>query len=163
MRLALASLLFAAAASAATTHTALSGQRFAGDVVVNAPPDKVWTALVEGGALAKLLGFEAKAPAQLAKVGDSAGVVLVDPGTLVVSLAKPGAELRLYFEPDNGTYICQDRIVLTADGKGTKVSYEARYTESGAQKPEDLKAQAKKIDDGLAALKAAVEAKPAKK
>ncbi len=160
MRIVVSSVVLAILAAVSATAAPITGQRFSSEVTVDAPLPKVFAALSDAATAAKVLHMDTKATTKLAKVGDSIRVTdSGDPGALVVTTFVPGAELRLQLDPDNGTYICQERFTLVPAGKGTKVTLEVRYTESGPQKPEDLAKQAKQLDEGLAALKAIVEAK----
>jgi len=54
-----------------------------------------------------------------------------DKGSLVVTMAQPEKELRLLFEPDNGTYVCGEKWTLTPSGTGTKLNYIQTFTLSG--------------------------------
>ena len=78
--------------------------------------------------------------------------------TLVLIYAKPDTELRYTLDPENASYICQKRWLLTPAGNGTKVRIEDRYTESGSQSAESLAAQVKDWNEALSRLKKLSEA-----
>ena len=92
-------------------------------------------------------------------VGDTARMeVWSDPCTYLLTYVKPHQELRLALEPDNASYICQKRWLLSpAEGGGTQLHLIDRYTESGSQSAESLKSQVEAWENHLAQIKAAVE------
>jgi uncharacterized protein YndB with AHSA1/START domain len=139
----------------------LTGQSFNGEITINAGPQAVWAVLTDMQKLSSVGGFEYKGAAKkMEKVGDSAPVrIFGDTGNFVLVYLKPGSELRYAWEPDNASYLCQERWTLTPAGKGTKVSFEDRYTESGPQTAEDIAAQVKSYNEALARLKSACEGK----
>ena len=149
----------ALAAPAGVTHQKLGAERFSGAVVVAAAPDKVLAVASDAAVLGAAVGFTG-GKGLLAKAGDSVLATRFDGdvGNLVVVLKKAN-ELRIAFDPDNGSYICQLRVMVAPEGSGTKLSLEERYTESGAQAETDLVKQDKGYDDALAKLKAAAEKK----
>jgi uncharacterized protein YndB with AHSA1/START domain len=155
-------LIFVAANSfAQVTNKKLTGQGFTGDVTINATPQAVWAVLTDLQKFSGIMGLEYKGAAKkMEKVGDNAPVKFGgDTGAWILVYAKPGSELRYSWEPDNGSYLCQERWILTPAGKGTKVSYEDRYTESGAQTAEAIAEQIKSYNQALAKLKAMCEGK----
>jgi carbon monoxide dehydrogenase subunit G len=139
----------------------LTGQHFAGTITVNASPPAVWAVLTDVQKVGSALGFEYKGVAKkMEKAGDNVQMkVWGDSGTYILIYAKPGSELRYAWEPDNATYICQERWTLAPSGKGTKVTYEERYTESGPQTAEAIAEQAKNYEQALAKIKALCEGK----
>jgi uncharacterized protein YndB with AHSA1/START domain len=152
--------LLVASPAFAGTHTAMGAQQFQSEIVINAAPAAVWTKLTDATQMAKVFA-STTTTATTTKV-DKVGATLAlktpyDTGNLVVIGVKPQSELKVAFSPDNASYICASRFVLTPSGATTKVTLDDRYTESGAQKAEDLDAQVRDLDAGLAALKAAVE------
>ncbi len=146
---------------AQVTNKKLTGQSFGGEITINATPQAVWAVLTDVQKAGSALGFEYKgAPKKLEKVGDSVQLkVWGDTGTYILIYAKPGSELRYVWEPDNATYLCQERWTLAPAGKGTKVTYEERYTESGPQTAEAIAEQVKSYNQALAKLKAMCEGK----
>ena len=117
--------------------------------------------LTESALPAKTLGFvHEKGSKTFAKVGDWAWVTFNDwndSGALVVTYAKPGKELRMSFDPENGSYLCQDRFELSPAGKGTKVTLTQTYTESGPQSEADIERQVSQWEARLARLKTRLE------
>jgi hypothetical protein len=146
---------------AQVTNKKLTGQNFIGEVTVNATPQAVWAILTDLPKFSSVMGIEYKGAAKrLEKVGDSAPVKYGgDTGVWILVYAKPGSELRYSWEPDNGSYLCQERWILTPAGKGTKISYEDRYTESGPQTAEAIAEQVKSYNQALARLKTTCEGK----
>jgi len=154
-------LLVSAAGFAQTTNKKLTGQSFVGEITVNATPQAVWAVLTDMQKLSSVMNFGYTDPAKtLAKPGDGVAMkVWGDTGTFLLIYQKPASELRFVWEPDNATYICQQRWRLTPAGSATKVSIEERYTESGPQSEADIAAQVKAYNEALARLKAKCEGK----
>lgn len=153
-------LTLAAASSAQVANKKLGAQSFVGEVTINASPQTVWAVLTDVAKLSKAMGFEYSGAAKFAKVGDHAQVkIWGDNCGLTLIYAKPAAELRFAIDPENASYICQERWLLTPAGSGTKLSLDERYTESGPQTAEDIAAQVKSFNEALARLKAACEGK----
>jgi carbon monoxide dehydrogenase subunit G len=154
-------LLFNANGFAQVANKKLTGQSFGGEITINASPQAVWAVLTDVQKVGSALNFEYKgAPKKLEKVGDNVQLkVWGDTGTYILIYAKPGSELRYVWEPDNATYICQERWTLAPSGKGTKVTYEERYTESGPQTAEAIAEQVKSYNQALAKVKALCEGK----
>jgi hypothetical protein len=140
-------------------NTKLTGQSFKGEVTVNATPDMVWTVLTDISKLSKVGGFEYQgAEKRLTKVGDNVKLkVFGDEGTFILSFVKPNVELRYTWEPDNASYLCQERWQLIPSGKETKVIFEDRYTESSPQTSEDISYQVESYNETLSKLKTLVE------
>jgi len=159
----LASALILAQANgfAQVANKKLTGQSFGGEIVIEASPQAVWVAITDVQKLGSALNFEYKGAAKrLEKVGDHVQMkVWGDAGTYILIYAKPGSELRFVWEPDNATYLCQERWTLTAAGKGTKLTYEERYTESGPQTAGQIAEQVKTYNQALARVKAVCEGK----
>jgi hypothetical protein len=102
------------------------------DLTLNVSPSRVWQELTRASGFGKLTGFQPEKPdATLARVGDAVRAsVWQDKGLLVVTGSDPQKELRVTWEPDNGSYLCQKRIRLEAAGDATKVLYQDRYTDT---------------------------------
>jgi hypothetical protein len=158
---ALGLLLLSAQGFAQVVNKKLTGQSFGGAITVNASPQAVWAVLTDVQKVGSALGFEYKgAPQKLEKVGDNVALkVWGDTGTYILIYVKPGSELRYVWEPDNATYICQERWTLAPSGKATKVTYEERYSESGPQTAEAIAEQVKSYNQALAKVKAMCEGK----
>jgi len=139
----------------------LTGQSFGGELIINASPQAVWAVITDVQKLGSALNFEYKgAPKKLEKVGDNVQMkVWGDAGTYILIYAKSGSELRYVWEPDNATYICQERWTLAPAGKGTKLTYEERYSESGPQTAAAIAEQIKSYNQALARVKALCEGK----
>jgi uncharacterized protein YndB with AHSA1/START domain len=153
--------LASAAGFAQVTNKKLTGQDFIGEITINASPQAVWAVLTDLQKFSGIMGLEYKGAAKkMEKVGDNAAVKFGgDTGAWILVYAKPGSELRYAWEPDNASYLCQERWLLTPAGKGTKVSYEDRYTESGPQTAEAIAEQIKSYNQALARLKSICEGK----
>ena len=144
---------------AQVNNTKLTGQSFKGEVTINAAPKAIWSVLTDIKKLSEIedFGYEGN-PTKLSKVGDSVPLkVFGDTGSFILIYSKPNTELRYAWEPDNASYLCQERWLLTPSANGTKVTFEDRYTESGPQSPEDIAAQVKFYNEALAKLKTMVE------
>ncbi len=146
--------------SAQVTNKKLGAQSFAGEITISANPQAVWTVLTDVAKLSKAMGFEYSGATKLAKAGDHAQIkVWGDNCGLTLLYAKPATELRFALDPENASYICQERWLLVPADSGTKVSLDERYTESGPQTAADLAAQVKSFDEALARLKTICESK----
>ncbi|MCI0698887.1 SRPBCC domain-containing protein [candidate division KSB1 bacterium] len=161
MLVTLSLLVVGANGFAQVANKKLTGQSFSGEITINASPQAVWAVLTDVQKVGSALGFEYKGVAKkLEKVGDSVQLkVWGDAGTYILIYAKPGSELRYVWEPDNATYICQERWTLAPSGKSTKLTYEERYTESGPQTAEAIAEQVKSYNQALAKVKALCEGK----
>ena len=146
--------------SAQVINKNMGGQIFTGEVLINASPQTVWAALMDVQKFCEVMKFEFLSGAKtLKEVGDIAQLkVWSDVCVLVLIHAKPYTELRYTLDPENASYICQKRWLLTPAGNGTKVVIEDRYTESGTQSAESLAAQVKDWDEALSRLKTLSEA-----
>ncbi|MFQ5709294.1 MAG: SRPBCC family protein [bacterium] len=144
-----------------TQNQPITGQSFSAEITINAAPARVWEILTDAGQLTGLLGYEFGGGAKtFAKVGDEAQVkVWGDAGSFTLIRANPGKELRFSLDPENGSYICSCRWVLSKSGTGTKLWFGERYTESGPQTKEDLEAQVKDSNERLRKLKLQAEKK----
>lgn len=148
-----------AQAFAGVKNEALGGQSFKGEIEVTASPEEVWTVLTDTRKIGEVLQYKYLGGATtFESLGDHARFkVWGDEGTLFLVYATPKEELRVSWIPDNGSYLCQERWTLTTEGKWTKVTYESRYTESGAQSADELAKQVKASETMLKRLKKAVE------
>lgn len=139
----------------------LGGQEFTGSVEVSKAPNAVWGKLTQARFLAKAIGSDyEKGSKTFAKVGDAARVKLNysnDAGMYVVTHANPSKDLRMSFDPDNGSYICQFRLELSPVGKGTKITVTETYTESGPQAAAEIKKQTAQWRARMENIKAVVE------
>ncbi|HEU4363929.1 MAG TPA: SRPBCC domain-containing protein [Candidatus Krumholzibacteria bacterium] len=143
----------------------LALMNFDGNVVIDAPATAVWSALTDADKAMSWcpLWKSAKNPQALTKVGNS--IAFVDQwnnaGKSVVILADAGRELRLAHVPDDGSYVCQVKIVLAPSGSGTKVSVTEQYSDAldaPTDKDTALTMQ-KEIGSYLTALKSLAEKK----
>ena len=137
----------------------LAGQVFEGEIVIDASPEKIWATLTNLKDFCAIMDFEFQSgKEQVAAVGDVARMkVWSDPCTYLVTYVATHKELRLALEPDNASYICQKRWLLTPEGKSTRVHLIDRYTESGEQSAESLRQQAEAWQGYLGRLKAMAE------
>jgi hypothetical protein len=137
----------------------ISGQSFSGDIIVNSSSDRVWDVLTDVIQLTEILDYEyTGGTKKFNKVGDEAEVkVWGDASSFILIRSNTNKELRFNLDPENGTYICNCRWILTKSGNGTKVSFEERYTESSPQTKEDLESQVKEANEMLKRLKMKVE------
>jgi uncharacterized protein YndB with AHSA1/START domain len=146
-------------AFAGVKNETLGAQRFKGEIVVSASPEDVWAVITDTRKVGEVLQYQYLSGATtFTSLGDHARFkVWGDEGTLFLVYATPGKELRVSWVPDNGSYLCQERWTLTREGDGTKITYESRYTESGAQSDEELARQVKGSEKMLKRLKKTVE------
>jgi len=97
---------------------------------------------------------------KFSKVGDNAQVkVWGDASSFALIRADQAKQLRFNLAPENGSYICNCRWLLSKSGNGTKVWFEERYTESAPQTKEDLDAQVRDTNEQFARLKRKAERK----
>lgn len=162
LSVAVAVWVFAAPAIAQeAANTKLGAQEFTGTVTVSKSPQSVWSMLTKVSFSAEATGFvREKGSTTFAKVGDSARVKLTewgDTGTFAVTHVTRGKELRISFDPDNGSYICQDRWQLSPEGKGTKITLTQTYTESSPQTKADIDKQVEQTKEKMARVKALVD------
>lgn len=139
----------------------LTGQRFTGEITVNASPEQVWQALTDGHQLTEILGYQYQGGQnKLNNAGESVQVkVWGDAGSFTLVRATPYKELRFNLDPDNGSYICNCSWKLTKAAGGTTVRFDERYTESSPQSAEDIAAQVKDTNEMLLRLKEKAEKK----
>ena len=144
-----------------TKNEPITGQSFSGEVTINASPDQIWGVLTDASQLTEICGYEYVGGAKtFSKVGDRAQVMVWgEPGSFMLTRATGEKELRFNLDPENGTYICSCRWVLSKSGDGTKVWFEERYTESGPQTKEDIEAQVKDLNESFKKLKMKAENK----
>ena len=162
-RKALLPLAFAAAAAAASAapipvkKTALITIPAA--IIVNAPAAKVWAAVTSLDGFGALTGFQATGgPKSFSKIGDAVPAkVWTDSGRLVVTELVPEKELRVAWEPGNGSYLCSKRVVLTPFSGGTRVEYSDRYTDDQPNADETAAQVALETEKHLVAFKALAE------
>ncbi len=136
---------------------------FEGAAQINAPAAKVWTALTDKDKAMSWCPMwkNAKSPQPLTKVGNTMEFVddWKNAGKSVVIYVDAGKELRIAHVPDNGSYMCQAKIVLTPDGNTTHVKVTEQYSDAfDAPTDKDTAAMTQKeIAAMLAALKGAAE------
>lgn len=142
-----------------TINKPINGQSFRGDITINAKPEQVWQILTNGDQLIELMDYTYISGAKtFAKIGDAAQVKVWDDacGFMVVRSDK-NKELRLNLDPENGSYICNCRWTMSKSGKGTKLLYVERYTESDSQTAEAIASQVKEANERLKKLKTLAE------
>ena len=139
----------------------IGGQSFSGDITINATPDQVWDVLTNAAQLTEIMGYEYSSGAKkFKKVGDEVQVKVWGEGSSFILIrSNTNKELRFNLDPENATYICSCRWILTKSGSGTKVWFGERYTESGPQTKEDIDSQVKESNEMLKRLKMKVEKK----
>lgn len=142
------------------TNTQMSAQVFEGEIVVDAPAEKVWNVLTDLKQFSEVMGFKWQSGKEkVSQVGDTARMqVWSDDTTYFLTYVEPGKELRLALEPDNASYICQKKWILVPEGENkTKVILYDIYTESDKQSAEALQQQVDGWVEHLEKLKAMAE------
>jgi polyketide cyclase/dehydrase/lipid transport protein len=134
------------------------------DAVVNAAPAAIWVHMTRGKNLVTwcpMWKSAKNAAMNLSRVGDVLDYTdqWQNGGRSVVTYLVGNKEIRVAHEPSNGSYMCQAKLVLEPQGKGTLVHYWEQYTDESS--PADLQATATKMqaemDQTLADLKKQVE------
>jgi uncharacterized protein YndB with AHSA1/START domain len=138
---------------------------FDADGQINAPVAKVWASLTDADKAMSWcpLWKGATNPQPLTQVGNT--MTFVDAwnnaGKSVVIFVDPGKELRVAHVPDNGSYVCQVKMVLTPVAGGTRIHVTEQYSDA-LDVPTDKDTAAttrKEIGAYVAALKAMSEKK----
>jgi len=142
----------------------VSTVRLHAQAMVNAPPSAIWVHMTRGKNLitwCPMWRSAKNATASLARVGDVLDYSdqWGNGGRSVVTYVIRNKEIRVAHDPTNGSYMCQAKLILEPQGRGTLVHYWEQYTDESA--PKDLQATAGKMqsemDRTLAGLKNEVE------
>lgn len=154
-------LVFTFTAHAQIANTQLTGQQFKGSITINASAEKIWSLLTDVKKHSEVMKSEYKGGAKtFSKIGESVRLKeMGDEGTLFLSFINKPSELRFNWEVDGGSYLCQERWMLMAEGKSTKVTFIERYTESGKQSKDELLKQTTFFNEALNRLKQMSEQK----
>ena len=130
---------------------------------LKAPTEKVWATLCSMKGFSALTGF---APDSISRMkvfirfGDFARAsIWSDKGHLVVTGFVPFKELRVTWEPDNASYLCSKRFLLSKTATGTTLEMWDRYTDDQPTVDETAKKVAEETAKGELAFRALVEAK----
>jgi len=125
---------------------------------IQAPPARVWSVVCSTRGFEALTGFATgpgAAKRVLSRLGDSMPAsIWSDKGRLVVTGFAPQKELRVAWEPENASYLCSTRIVLTRSAGGTTLEMWDRYSDDQPNVDET----AKKVSDATARGEAAFRA-----
>lgn len=120
---------------------------------VAAAPEAVWTFLTAGKNYVTWCpewASPTNAKLNISKVGDVLDFTdeWGNGGRSIVTFLSAGKELRVSHEPNDGSYVCQARVVLspTAAG-GTTVRFIEQYTDESPAA--DLQATAARVETGL--------------
>ncbi len=138
---------------------------FSGEVQIAATPADVWAALTDKDKAVSWCPMwkDASNRQPLAQVGNSMDFVdeWKNPGKSVVIFVDEGKELRLAHVPNDGSYVCQLKIVLTPEGNATRVAATEQYSDAlDAPTDKDTAAMMKtEMASYLAGLKAVAEKK----
>jgi len=134
--------------------------------VVQAPPAVVWANLTTGKSLVTWCPYwkgEGNAEVDLGSVGDVLDYsdAWGNNGRSIVTYLDKEKELRIAHEPNDGSYLCQAKIVLMPSARGTQVDYWEMYTDTSNTK--DRAATAEKMEaemsSTLVALRKVAEVK----
>jgi hypothetical protein len=133
-------------------------------VEVSATPTKVWAFMTAGKNLVAWCPYwksSKNAETNISKVG--AVLDFTDDwgngGRSVITYLDANKELRIAHEPNDGSYMCQARLLLHPSDTGTQLHYIEQYTDESA--PKDLEQTAakmlKEMEKTLAFIKKGVE------
>ena len=130
---------------------------------LKAPPEKVWTTLCSMKGFSMLTGFKSDSLSRRVtffRVGDlERASIWSDKGRLVVTDFVPQKELRVTWEPDNASYLCSKRFLLSKTETGTTLEMWDRYTDDQPTVDETAKKVAAETAKAEEAFRALVEAK----
>ncbi len=152
------------AIAAVAAPVRVTTMRVSAETTIAAPPEAVWNSVTRGESLitwCPAWKSDANRSARIQKVGDVLEFMDAwgNGGRSVVTYLDAAKELRVAHEPNDGSYLCQAKLTLTPDAKGTKVVLLEQYTEEQDAAAAD--ANAKKVEAGLnemlAALRASVQ------
>jgi len=126
--------LAAAAAAQDVAVSKMAFMTFKGDVMIQAAPAAVWSALTDADKAQSWcpLWKDAKTTTPLTRVGATIGFAneFGDVGKSVVLYVDPERELRIAHVPDNGSYACQTSMVLTPKEGWTLVHVTEQYSDA---------------------------------
>lgn len=148
------SLIIAAATPSSADSELVTVVRLTDGVEIAAPPATVWKTLTTGKSLVTwcpMWKSDANAKVDLTKVGDS--LAFMDDwgngGRSIVTYIDPDHELRVAHEPNDGSYMCQARVILEPSGdNGTALTYVEQYTDESSK--EDREATTTQMQDEMA-------------
>ncbi len=130
---------------------------------VKAPPARVWAALTSVKGFCALTGFTPDAASKgraFARLGDHAKAgIWSDRGTLVVTGWAPMKKLRVAWEPENASYICEKRILIAKTAAGTSLEILDRYSDDQPTVDETARKSAEETGRALEAFRVLVEKK----
>ena len=130
---------------------------------VKAPLARVWTAVCSMRGFCMLTGFTPDPASKghaFARLGDHARAgIWNDKGTLVVTGFTPSKELRVTWEPENASYLCAKRIVLSRTATGTSLEIWDRYTDDQPTVDDTAKKVSEETAKALEAFRGMVEGK----
>jgi len=134
---------------------------------VAAAPPAVWSALTQGKTLVTWCPVwknPANAKVSIAKVGDVLDYTdeWGHGGRSVVTYLARDRELRIAHEPNDGSYVCQAKVVLTPKGNTTVVDYWEQYSDESAANARSatMSKMDVEITRTLASMKSAAEKHP---
>lgn len=118
--------------------------RLSDSIEIGAPPAKVWATMTAGDlSWCPYWKADENNKKALKKVGDA--MVFNDDwgngGHSVVTYFAANSELRIAHEPENGSYMCQSKIMLEEAEGGTKVTYIEQYTDESSEADRDATAK----------------------
>lgn len=127
-------------------------------IELKVPPSKVWSVITSLDGFAALTGFKTTGAATFRKIGDSApATAWEDKGRLIVTELVAEKELRVSFEPAQGHYLCQKRILLTPSAGGTRLEYWDRYTDDQPNAEQTARQVAAETEKSIDAFRRMVE------
>jgi len=134
---------------------------------VTASPAAVWSEMTQGKNLVTWCPIwknPSNAKVAIAKVGDV--LDFTDEwghgGRSVVTYLARDRELRIAHEPNDGSYVCQAKMVLTPKGNTTVVDYWEQYSDESAapNRAATMSKMESEVNRTLANMKSAVEKHP---
>src|SRR5262249_30989789 len=141
--------------------------RIHAQTTVAATPAAVWSAMTQGKTIVTWCPVwknPANAKVAITKVGDVLDYTdeWGHGGRSVVTYLAKDRELRVAHEPNDGSYVCQSKLVLTPKGNTTVVDYWDQYSDESAlhERTATMSKMESEATRILAVMKSAVEKPP---
>ncbi len=141
------------------TNKTIGAQEFSGEILIEADKNATWQVLTNVMEFCDIMGYKyLDGDRSFDRVGAMSRVEdWGETGNLILTKMITAKELRIGWEPENGSYFCSERWILTTEGNNTRVSFVLRYSESGKQSAESIREQIAHYNLVLAKLKRKLE------